>query len=456
MRGLLLIRPSIPLGQRLRRALALALFGTGGLGGEGFPDGLQFQVNTYTTNQQSEPRVASDAQGNFVVVWESTGSAGDDTSSHSIQARRFDVAGTPVGVEFQVNTYTTGNQRLPAVAMSTLGSFVVVWESYGSVGNDSSLRSVQGQRYQANGLPDGAQFQVNTYTTNLQVQPNVAVDAQGNFVVAWTSTGSYGTDSATYSIHAQRYDSAGNQLNLEFQVNAFTTGPQLRPRVAAGAPTDFVVAWTSLGSSGTDSDSYSIQARRVTAGTWGSEFQVNSFTVNGQTYPSVGIDPAGGFVVAWNGYASAGTDTSPTSVQARRFDSSGAPLGPDFQVNTYTPLNQRQVAVAVDGNGVATIAWEGSGSAGTDDDLTSVHARRFASSGAPLGGEFQVNTYTTSYQDGVAIAAAPSGDFVVVWKSRGSVGDDDDNDSIQAQRENGRFRDGFESGDTSRWSSVFP
>ncbi|MCG8455583.1 MAG: hypothetical protein MI919_04825, partial [Holophagales bacterium] len=46
----------------------------------------------------------------------------------------------------------------------------------------------------------GAEIQVNTYTTSFQDSPSVAVDADGDFVVVWTSNGSDGTDNSSYSI----------------------------------------------------------------------------------------------------------------------------------------------------------------------------------------------------------------------------------------------------------------
>src|SRR5262245_33646355 len=78
-----------------------------------YPNSTQFQVNTYTTGYQEYASVASDASGNFVVVWESEGSPGGDTSSFSIQGRRYTSTGTPIGSQFQVNTYTTGYQLSP-------------------------------------------------------------------------------------------------------------------------------------------------------------------------------------------------------------------------------------------------------------------------------------------------------------------------------------------------------
>jgi hypothetical protein len=84
-----------------------------------------------------------------VVVWSSYGSAGSDTSSRSIQGQRYDASGNAVGPEFQVNSYTTNRQFFPSVSVDADGDFVVVWESLGSAGTDTSGDSIQGQRYQA-------------------------------------------------------------------------------------------------------------------------------------------------------------------------------------------------------------------------------------------------------------------------------------------------------------------
>ena len=100
------------------------------------------------------------------------------------------------------------------------GDFVVVWASYGSFGTDSALSaSVQGQRFASDGSAQGAQFQVNSYTSRDQVYPSVAADADGDFVVVWESLGSSGTDTTVFSIQGQRYASDGSTQGAEFQVN---------------------------------------------------------------------------------------------------------------------------------------------------------------------------------------------------------------------------------------------
>src|SRR5262249_8372994 len=151
----------------------------------------------------------------------SHGSPGDDINTASVQGRRFDSSGSPIGSQFQVNTYTTGNQLFSSVASDSSGNFVVVWESYGSVGGDVSGSSIQGQRYDASGAAVATNFQVNTYTPGNQFVPSVASDSNGNFVVVWESYGSAGGDISGASIQGQRYAASGAAVGTQFQVNTY-------------------------------------------------------------------------------------------------------------------------------------------------------------------------------------------------------------------------------------------
>jgi len=194
--------------------------------------GAELQVNTYTTGSQLEPAVAADGAGNFVVVWRSVGSAGADTDYESIQGQRYDDSGTPLGTQFEVNTYTTSHQLEPAVAADGGGNFVVVWTSYGG-GTDTSAGSIQAQRYNAAGVAVGLQFQVNTYATGSQDHADVATDAAGKFVVAWRSVGSASTDTSGQSIQAQRFNAAGATVGGECSDPGRGTHAQ---RLAVGRP----------------------------------------------------------------------------------------------------------------------------------------------------------------------------------------------------------------------------
>ncbi len=413
------------------------------------------QVNTYTSGDQLRPSVAMAAGGDFVVVWDSLGSDGSDASLESILGQRYAADGTPAGGELQINTYTSGRQRNPSVALNADGDFVVVWDSEGSAGTDSSYASIQGQRYAADGSAVGGQFQVNTYTSGSQGRPRVAVDSDGDFVVVWESSGSPGKDSSFTSVQGQRYASDGSAVGGQFQVNTYTLITQGNPSVSLDADGDFVVVWDSWGSYGTDSYFHSIQGQRYAAdgSAAGGELQINTYTTAIQLRPSVSLDAAGDFVVVWESQGSVGTDSSTISIQGQRYAADGSAAGGQFQVNTSTFNVQSHPTVSLDADGDFFVVWQTldlpmpPGSPAGD----SLQGQRFAADGSLVGAELQLSTYTSDDQNYPVVALDADGDAVVVWQSRGSGSTDVDGTSIQRTPAASIFADGFESGDLSAW-----
>jgi hypothetical protein len=387
------------------------------------PAGGEFQVNTFTTGYQYAASVSPAAGGGFVVTWSSYGSFGDDLDSQSIQAQRYDAGGAPLGGRLQVNTYTASKQQYPDVASRADGGFVVVWESLGSPGGDMSGYSIQGRRYGAAGAPDGAQFQVNSYATGSQRRPVIARSAAGDFVVVWASQGSPGTDTSGYSIQGQRYDANGGPAGAQFEVNTYTTGLQLSPSVARGPDGGALVVWQSQGSPGTDASGTSIQARRYASdgSPQGAQLQINTWTTGNQTYPAA-ARVGDGFIVAWTSAGSFGDDLAGTSIQGQRLDADGAAMGAQFQVNDYTANDQQRPAVTATGGGEFAVVWESRGSPGTDTSSWSIQGRHFAADASPLGAQLQVNTDIAYGQIEADIATHAPGAFVVVWQGYGNPG----------------------------------
>ncbi len=365
----------------------------------------EVRANTHTTNPENTPKVATDADGDYVVVWQAFQ---EDGPSYGIYAQRYNAYGTAEGNEFRVNTYTATTQKMPAVAMDAAGDFVVAWESEGQ---DGSGYGIYAQRYNAAGTAQGSAFLVNTFTTNDQVSPTVAMDAAGDFVVAWQS---YGQGGGVSGVYAQRYNSSGMAQGSEFQVNTYTTGWQGVPTVAMDATGDFVVTWTGVGAG---DPSYGIFARRYnSSGTaQGSEFLVNTYTTNGQEDSSVAMDAAGDFVITWE---SGGQDGSGYGVYAQRYNSSGTTQGTEFRVNTYTTGDQWAPAVAMDAAGDFAIAWQ---SNGQDGSGYGVYGQRYTAAGATVGSEIPLNVYTTGDQGLPALAMDASGDFVVAWEGQSAT-----------------------------------
>ena len=333
----------------------------------------EFRVNTYTYSSQRASSVAAESNGDFVVVWHSFRQ--DDPIfefSYGVFGQRFTSAGVAVGTEFQVNTYTPTYQQYPRVASDTDGDFVVVWAS--TFGQDGNGTGIFARRYNSSGAALATEFIVNSRTTARQDYPAVALDADGDFVVVWESP----HDGSGYGVFGQRFNSAGARQGAEFQVNTFTTLSQYKAVVAAEADGDFVVAWHSSQQDGGASGLKGIFARRFnSAGTpQAAEFQVNVFTRYDQRYPEIAADNVGNYVVTWESqHPVFPQDGDEFGVFARRVSPSGAAFGPEFMVNTHTLDSQSEPAIDFDDNGDFVIAWS---TEYQDGNATGVFAQRFS------------------------------------------------------------------------------
>jgi hypothetical protein len=402
--------------------------------GQKVPVGPEFQINTYTTGDQSYvngPRVASDAAGNFVVVW------WGGYSQDRVIAQRFDSAGTKQGSEIQVSDSEPAFGRTPVVASDASGNFVVVWQTY-SCGSYFSYAAICGHRFSSSGTSLGGEFQVSTLTDYFTSNPKVAADADGDFVVAWAQYDVFDNDHTP--VFARRFDSTGSPLDTpEFQVNTYTTSccayalpgeDEDGIEVAADADGNFMVVWSRTVTS--ESGVFG-QASDSAGAAVGGEFQVNT-TPLPDAYPTMGIaaDGTGRFIVTWSrAYGSA--------VRAQQFDGAGAAIGAEIDV-TPGGVTTRRPKVAADTAGNFVVVWTaGTGTCNTpgpecDGDYFGIFGRQYDSTGAPVGGQFLVNTHTPYRQEMSSIAAAADGDFVVVWRDRSYNEGDNRDAAVFGQR----------------------
>jgi len=320
----------------------------------GNPVDTEFRVNAVTTEMQQTPDVsmAWDGTGGFVITWASW----QNGVNFDIYAQQYDAAGAPVGSAFRVNSVTTDDQSGAAVSHDLLGNFVVVWTSFGQ---DGSFGGIYGQRYNSAGTPLGGEFLVNSYTAGAQSYPGVDHEGDGNFVVVWMSLDQEGE---SWGVYGQRYDALGSPLGSEFRVNTTTAGSQKNPAVAGDPEGGFFVVW---GGSTIPEDEASMETYGQLfdeAGLpSGSEFRVNTYTDNSQrpdpSSRSVSLGPGGGLVVVWQ---SLNQDSSGWGIYGQRlaqtvgvtgtvFSDCGGPMA-GITVGMTVGEDYQTVATAEDGS----------------------------------------------------------------------------------------------------------
>jgi hypothetical protein len=255
----------------------------------------------------------------------------------------------------------------------------------------------------------GAEFQVNATTAGHQQTPSVALDGSGNSVMVWDSIGQ---DGSLDGVYGRRFAANGTAQGDEFHVSTFTLNRQFLPAVARMSSGAFVVVWDSDYQARTGIDIY---AQRYAAdGTpQGGEIHINDTTQEVQPTVSVGIDASGNFTVVW---AEQYGITSPVTrwIRARQFNADGTPKAASFIVRAQDDAPPiKAPVIAMNGDGSFVLTWL---ERGPPDQVV---AQRYNANGTPAGSLFTVNTANSAVStiDYPRVAAAGSGNFVIVWET---------------------------------------
>lgn len=386
------------------------------------PIGSEFLVNTTTIGNQIQPAVSSAADGRFVVVWDGETAGG---SLNDIYAQRFSANGEKLGAEVRVNTDIGERQGNPAVAMDAQGNYVVIWDSakHTAAGTGKYARA-----FYADGTPRGDQFKVNSSGRDLYPLVAAAMDGNGNFALAWPERASTGSPIATNIslsyIMVQRYWADGTPNGAAIIVDqAYLTTFRV-PTIGMDAQGGFVVAWNSASQAGFATKESALgYGLGIFARRFGADGQPlgNSFRVNADTAlitvkddpmiydrPVVAVASNGSFAVAWQ---TNGQDLVPTGISLRRYNASGTPMTPPTTIDA--PRLSRKPALAFGLNGELVVAAHSDG----------LYVRAYAPNGQARGASLRADSGAASGKVlQPAVTVDSFGRFVAVWQTFGQDG----------------------------------
>jgi len=202
-------------------------------------------------------------------------------------------------------------------------------------------------------------------------------------------------------------------LGGEFPLLGDLAGHQKNPNIALAQSSGFVV-WQNMPSNGLYEQ---VMIQRLGPDMTGTGVAVRlgqSSSQGNELNPRVAMLSDGGGVAVWEAGTRANTD-----VYARFLNSAGSFVSGALRVNIYAGGNQRDSDVAVLSDGNVVVVWS---SEGQDGDGTGIYGQLFTSSGARIGGEFQVNNSASMNQSDPAVAAMNGGHFAVAWVSETANG----------------------------------
>ncbi len=274
-------------------------------------------------------------------------------------------------------------------------------------------------------IPVASEILVSGPAGSWKVGPSVTGLADGGYTVGWSSMiqqyvpGTFDLD--VWDVYARSFAPGGAPLTAEFRVNPDVFYTSQHPALATLANGNVIAAYYSNNKTigAYSGGEIGAVAFSPDAGAFSGEVRVNSVTAYTQDNPAVAALGASGHVVVWQ---SGEGLYGPYDIKGQLYGANGAPVGGEFPVNTTTAGDQWKPAVAILPGGGFVVVWEGRG--GQDGSGDGIFAQIFEADGTPSGAEFGVNTTTGDNQRAPAVAWLTGGGFVVVWHSYGQDGSD--------------------------------
>lgn len=309
-------------------------------------------------------------------------------------------AGQTAGDEFIVHEFDGEYKDVPDVSQSADGRFVVVYQDgRGYTFGEKVL--VKARILDGGGAAVGASFVVSENPAADQRMPSVTTRASGGFVVVWVE--------GLSGIQGRTFDEDGMPVGAAFTVSV--SGGAQEPEIAAQPDGSFVVAWSSLGS---EIGTYTVLTRGfdADANPVGQEWEVDY----GQDVDVIPTSDGRYLVVYQDG-----------AVYSHFLDAQGQPTGEPKLAGAS--IGPPQSAVAEGGDGTFLVAWDGR----DEQDSDGIWARRIDSEGDVLGSELALHDDPASKMTPSVAFLEASQEYLVVWASYGSVGDDSSGWSVQGR-----------------------
>jgi hypothetical protein len=367
-------------------------------------------INRTTAGDQDQPGIAGLSGFQFAVVW-------TDHATGNVKGQLLGINAVPSDNEFTVNfPGTPGTKRqLPAI-IETRNGLVVAWiEQPPGAAAQVKIRTFDRDTF------SGPESQVSSAEVEPLIRPALAKLPDGGFVVVWADK------REDQRIRAQRYDIEGVKNGAEFRANT-VPGLHRVPMVAALTNGNFVIAWrarlpgpllvhlqifdtdgpvgaeqtttldvTEVAMIALDSGRFVIaDVRSALDGEAGFDTtiaQLNVFEANGafanlhfsatsagrirSSWPTLAPLSGGRFLLAWT-EVNVDNVASGTNVMARIFSASQGALGQVIQVNTQTGGQRFSLSAAATGNPTVETAfftWADDSNTGSDHSGRAIQGR---------------------------------------------------------------------------------
>ena len=321
------------------------------------PIGDELLINDSQIGLQEKPQIASNQNGNYVVVWTSF-EREDSENFFDIKAKVFQHNGL-ISEEILVNSYQPHTQNRPQVDMNNKGEFIVVWESWYQDGSD---RGIYAQYFNNDGSKNGNEFLVNTSTSYSQCKASVSFFYDNKFIIVWES---WDEAEIGYNLYAKIFDENLNVVLDEFLVNNHMDNYQWYSDVTTYSDNSFDIVWCSWEQDGSDGGIY-LKSFNKDYNQVSEEVLVNSSTKYYQWLPKISKLNNNRKAVIWSSW---NIDGSREGVYYKLLDDLNREVSLETRLNNYTDSYQWQSEMVNLSSGELVGVWSSWGQFDKDYDI---------------------------------------------------------------------------------------
>lgn len=318
---------------------------------------------------------------------------------------------SPRGSEFRITESLIGDQVQPQMALEANGGYLV-WQDNATDGDGLGISA---QAVDSNFAPKASAFRVNQQAAGDQENPQVVLLKNGGAAFIWQ-----GGPVGSQKIYARFLSPDGSFATEDLQVNTFQTATLSRPALVAMADGSLLAVWSSEGQDGSMQGIYG-QKLSEQGVKMGPEFQVNQFANYNQRSPAAASLNGEQALVVWISEQQRFLDS--VDVYGRVYDSNGSPVGNEFLINASTNLCAHP-RVSAQGNNFVVVWSENFGLSRGDEAATNswdILSRVITREGGVAALPVKVNSFT--YGDQYIPQVTASGEKgLVVWTSLGQDG----------------------------------
>lgn len=348
-------------------------------------------VEAISTGNAAAPKVAVDAAGNAVVVWQQRA-----LSQWSIHANHYRISTGTWAASESIETGTAGDAVVPTVVLDANGNGLAVWRQF-----DGSRADVWANRYTASTTSWGTAAVIESDDTGNADAPQIAMDSNGNAVAVWSQK-----VFAWNSILANRFDASNGSWGTATLVETNDSSNAKFPKVAVDATGNAVAVWRE------DTMPSRIASNRfnVGAGTWGLPALIDT-GASIATMPEVAMDGAGNAFAVW---------TQGDDAMANRFNAGTGTWGAPalIETNNVGPEGVYDVVITADTAGNAIAVWDQ-----FDGIQRNIFANRYTMDTDTWGTAAVIETDNAGPARSVRIASNPStGSALAVWAQDDGTG----------------------------------